>query len=487
MGCLFGCFRIKDGERRNHLISSSIASRSEVINGEKLVSKKLASFFLREEEEDSPCEQADYLNSQQKIDKVSSDRELQYEAKFLKSCGALLETPAEIRKTSENINAGSHDKDGIPSISSWLPSMSGRVLLMEGKNAELLGSPAESHESSGFPETGSSTCKGHQSSRHYVGALRSDSSSKSLHFEGVKHEPGLEESWMSSFSLDATPIKREDKQIPMFGSKHSPFPTPLKVTEEMYTPATAYPGNFENLRSGKNARIRTQYVYPVLNPVESFSQWKVLKEGSYEPGQSQDIPEQEKNASLDTGKKSQMTSQTSASQDSKLYHSLEFTSPGNERRQHISAASSANNSLREKPSTNMTPLGRKIPLDQDDPDLVVASLSQWLKPPSANKEVSEMFRRDKSHSGKSSDGDRPIIGMVAAHWNDEEPDRISPKSWDRNGIPNSTNKYKEDQKVSWHATPFEERLEKALSEEKLLSQRISFNKDESEESDTAAS
>ncbi|XP_010469791.1 PREDICTED: protein JASON-like isoform X2 [Camelina sativa] len=62
-------------------------------------------------------------------------------------------------------------------------------------------------------------------------------------------------------------------------------------------------------------------------------------------------------------------------------------------------------------------------------------------------------------------GDRPIIGMVAAHWNEKEQSLISPKWWDGNGIPNSTNKYKEDQKVSWHATSFEERLEKALSEE----------------------
>lgn len=28
--------------------------------------------------------------------------------------------------------------------------------------------------------------------------------------------------------------------------------------------------------------------------------------------------------------------------------------------------------------------------------------------------------------------------------------------------------------MSWHATPFEERLEKALSDEKLLSQRFEF-------------
>ncbi|OMO52116.1 hypothetical protein COLO4_37405 [Corchorus olitorius] len=59
--------------------------------------------------------------------------------------------------------------------------------------------------------------------------------------------------------------------------------------------------------------------------------------------------------------------------------------------------------------------------------------------------------------------DRPIIRMVAAHWNEDESSHISPKWWDGNGIPNSTKKYKEDQKVSWHATPFEERLKKALS------------------------
>ena len=32
----------------------------------------------------------------------------------------------------------------------------------------------------------------------------------------------------------------------------------------------------------------------------------------------------------------------------------------------------------------------------------------------------------------------------------------------------------QDQKVSWHATPFEERLEKALSDESLISQRFVY-------------
>ncbi|RDX83234.1 Protein JASON, partial [Mucuna pruriens] len=69
---------------------------------------------------------------------------------------------------------------------------------------------------------------------------------------------------------------------------------------------------------------------------------------------------------------------------------------------------------------------------------------------------------------------------------------ISLKWWDGNGIPNTTTKYKEDQKVKWHATPFEERLDKALSEENFISRRkfvcgkpVAF--DEIEESDTASS
>ncbi|XP_071904212.1 protein JASON-like isoform X2 [Coffea arabica] len=48
---------------------------------------------------------------------------------------------------------------------------------------------------------------------------------------------------------------------------------------------------------------------------------------------------------------------------------------------------------------------------------------------------------------------------------------VSPKWWDGNGIPNTTHKYREDRKVCWHETPFEERLEKALFEETFIRQR----------------
>ncbi|KAK8488895.1 hypothetical protein V6N11_075745 [Hibiscus sabdariffa] len=40
-----------------------------------------------------------------------------------------------------------------------------------------------------------------------------------------------------------------------------------------------------------------------------------------------------------------------------------------------------------------------------------------------------------------------MIGLVSAHWKEDESSRISPKWWDGNGILNSTTKYKEDQKT----------------------------------------
>ncbi|KAL9241302.1 hypothetical protein vseg_015428 [Gypsophila vaccaria] len=104
-----------------------------------------------------------------------------------------------------------------------------------------------------------------------------------------------------------------------------------------------------------------------------------------------------------------------------------------------------------------------------------ATLSKWLKPPlihgDGDRHNQEAASIRKANARKAP-ADRPIIGLVAAHWNEHEnTPHVPPKWWDGNGIPNSTTKYKEDQKVRWHATPFEERLEKALSEETCAPQR----------------
>ncbi|KAJ7557146.1 hypothetical protein O6H91_05G113500 [Diphasiastrum complanatum] len=75
------------------------------------------------------------------------------------------------------------------------------------------------------------------------------------------------------------------------------------------------------------------------------------------------------------------------------------------------------------------------------------------------------------HASQKSPSERPILGAVAAHW--VNPESAEPQ-WDGKGIPNSTTKYKEDQKVSWHTTPFEIRLERALATEVEVPQRNLF-------------
>jgi hypothetical protein len=233
-------------------------------------------------------------------------------------------------------------------------------------------------------------------------------------------------------------------------SKPSPKPTPLKLLDDMQTPGTVFPANLETSDNGKT-RFRSQHVYSVLNPVESASQWKLLKEDDFNSPRLSGEPRE----------------------------SLE---------QSESATPKPERGVKESSS------GKDLKVE--------ASLSSWFKPsqstlgednPTTGTASSKNFRFGRTP------GDRPIIGMVAAHWNENEPSQISPKWWDGNGIPNSTNKYKEvrhttvfilfsllalivdafkepsfciqDQKVSWHATPFEERLEKALSEESVISQR----------------
>ncbi|CAK8538715.1 unnamed protein product [Lathyrus sativus] len=101
-----------------------------------------------------------------------------------------------------------------------------------------------------------------------------------------------------------------------------------------------------------------------------------------------------------------------------------------------------------------------------------ASLSSWLEPASINMEEGNWEMESGADFEILQSADTPNIGVVPAQLNEDEDSHfVSPKRPEVNGIPNTTKKYKEDQTVKWHATPFEERLDKALSEEKHLSQR----------------
>ncbi|KAJ6920414.1 protein JASON-like isoform X2 [Populus alba x Populus x berolinensis] len=471
MGCFFTCLRTKEdrsNRSRPHAISSD-SLRCEPTLEAGVSKNRLSSLFLAEEKEeslrgdvDNPCLGSSHIN-----------KGLRDEAKFLKACGTLTETPIEIRKACEKFNGSpALDKDSEPSkFHSWLPSTSIKKLQLDNQTVQPL-TPVKLCEGWGkdsvsSEQTPSSSCitnvhaseDSESGSRERVIKVQANENddvvagppwlstsivqnrNKSVRFECDFDTSSSKGS--SSENSCQVPGKYESPGN-LSVSKPSPKPTPLKLLDDMQTPGTVFPANLETSGNDGKTRIRSQHVYSVLNPVESASQWKLSKEDDF--------------------------------------NSLRLSGEPRE-------------SLEQSESATPKP-ERGVKESSSGKDLKVeASLSSWFKPlqstlgednPNTGTASSKKFRFGRTP------GDRPIIGMVAAHWNENEPSQISPKWWDGNGIPNSTNKYKEDQKVSWHATPFEERLEKALSEESVISQRKPISGgpivfDECEESDTALS
>ncbi|KAE9614842.1 hypothetical protein Lalb_Chr04g0248951 [Lupinus albus] len=443
MSCFFNCFRIRNNRRHlptSKLISTSSSSPS---NDVIISQNSLSSLF-------QPQNSAGKGNFGVVSQGEGDDQGLRDEAKFLKACGTLAGTPDEIKKSSRKLNVLPSGRDSEPSgFHSWLPSASVEKLQFNVQPFE--------------PPTPIKLC---QELRDSTNSLEHTPSSCISNAEDTERESpdcteGSRIEILQSANLNAnnavsispwpaTDTQRKNKSvrfecetdISSCGKGKSPYPTPLKLFEEMQTPGTVYPASLEDLPNGKH-RVRSQFVFPACGPGGNIFPCKILEEKDFDPGQDpSDSVEQSQNATRTPGK------------------GLKTVSKENE--------------LKEE-----------------------ASLSSCLKPASITQEVKnkamETAYSQTQYLHKTPASDRPIIGLVAAHWKADDDSHISrPKWWDGNGIPNSTTKYKEDQKVNWHATPFEERLEKALSEGSLISQRklvsgkqVDF--DEIEEGDTALS
>ncbi|CAN4110104.1 unnamed protein product [Withania somnifera] len=499
MGCLFDCFRIKDEslppDSKSHLISQSITPKEPVVSRNR---SPLSSLFNSEEkgkDDDLHETEKAYQDAGTPNSKLDT-KELRDQAKFLKACGTLPETPAEIRKglaKCKDLSAPTRDVEPLK-FKSWLSD-----LAVEKLNLDLLPdhpiTPIKSNgleKQSGSLDHTSSSCM--MDGQYDLSLLKnsihcSDLSllKNSIHCSGSSNTPTSIEvnanqahrdaasvvspicassvqnmnkivrfdcdsdlsavsSKSTSSVLDSENSKQTEFSGNYYASKNSPYPTPLKLSDEMQTPGTVFPTYLDNT-GNKTARIRSQYVYPVLNPVDKASQLELSNE--------------------DCGSRLRPSNMTESGE-----------SPNE-------ASFSSDLGISEL---------RKASSDKDSK--VETSLSMWPKPSSINQDKGKQHTgsvySNHVHYGRTP-GDRPILGLVAAHWKEDENSRISPKWWDGNGIPNSTNKYKEDQKVSWHATPFEERLEKALSQESSIPQRkplsgtTPFAFSDMEESDTAVS
>lgn len=210
--------------------------------------------------------------------------------------------------------------------------------------------------------------------------------------KSVRFECDLDQTHSSNSSENSSSRKPESRGKISF-SVSSPNPTPLKLSDEMQTPGTIYPVHMESAGKGR-PRIRSQFVHSVSNLMENACLYKVHNDshGSLEQAKQQLYKEQ-----------------------------IEDESP-----------SSAD-------------YGEKVEESSDEKmSKFEASFSPWLNRINEDGKENTAVLNDRTpRVAAMTPGDRPIIGLVAAHWNENEETEISPKWWDGNGIPNSTTKYKE--------------------------------------------
>ncbi|CAA7026402.1 unnamed protein product [Microthlaspi erraticum] len=448
MACFLDCFRARDDRSTGNLVARSSLAKSK--RGQDSQNHLSALFISEEKAASSPCLDKERFD----LDSIHIDKGLRDEARFLKACGTIPETPIEIRKASQNLS--SPQPSGSSRFHSWISSNSAI-----GFHLDESPTPMKACEEVGRPsftsEQTPNSCVIDVRDTVTMPSVSSDSTEADTAFKGeldrpdrpmltagktksVRFECDLDQTHSSNSSENSSSTKAESGGKMSF-SVSSPNPTPLKLSDEMQTPGTMYPANMESAGKGK-PRIRSQFVHSVSNLMENACLYKVHNDshGSLEQAKQQLYKEQ-----------------------------IEDESPPS------SAA-----------------YGEKLEESSDEKlSKFEASFSPWLN--RINEESDEniaVFLNERTPRVTAmTPGDRPIIGLVAAHWNEDEQTEISPKWWDGNGIPNSTTKYKEDQKVSWHATPFEVRLEKALSEEGVqnLFPRRKLEVMEEDEGDTGTS
>nr|XP_004495071.1 protein JASON [Cicer arietinum] len=231
-------------------------------------------------------------------------------------------------------------------------------------------------------------------------------------------------------------------------------------TEEVESPIPICERDVKSIGFNSNARDRSVYVHPVLNPVENLSQWKVVKAKRTIPLR----PLKENNVCSNSNHESQVAfgvkevSETETPKklnreiavDASLSNWLASseTTP-------VNKACLYGGGVAATPDRSASQQGSNSVISHEDRPILGALTLDEIKQFSATSSPRKSPCR--------SPDEMPIIGTVGSYWNftGSAEDSASVSSF--KGIPNTTSKYREDKKVTWHATPFETRLEKALN------------------------
>ncbi|XP_062229535.1 protein JASON-like isoform X2 [Phragmites australis] len=345
------------------------------------------------------------------------EKELRREANYLKLCGTISEIPTELRNESHEINLEDTNEFNMPTNATATNCIS----LFEANSSE--GCRCEEHHT-----------------------MRPDLNIENTH---------------SSF-LEKSPFQNINHKL--FERSGSPFPTPLVLKDDVETPGTIYTSHRGASMSGKRVRTRKQFIYPVLRPIENKLQQMELTEDS-SPLASFNPPKK-RNLGADSIKKPQQSSSTSVAKPG-LSKSPSFSSPDINASCQVKETLSLEESKCQIGSVELLDGGELSKFNSDEKHAAL-SLSHWLKSSFTdvgNQCAVKCAAGDQSYDECSLLAERPAFIASDLNWDVENPTPMLPKTWDGNGIPNTTARYKEDQVVSWHATPFEERLLKVLSDE----------------------
>ncbi|CAM8976699.1 unnamed protein product [Rhodiola kirilowii] len=216
------------------------------------------------------------------------------------------------------------------------------------------------------------------------------------------------------------------------------------------------------------ARGREGYDHSVLNPVENLSQWKALKSIGKPPPQQP----QKENSALDFKKPPAISfshepkfNQAASLKSKMRQHQTQqmavdaslsnwLMSPEPPRKSNASTVAFHN--VIPQQTASQGSYSSYSPNSLDDRPILGALTVEEIKLISRNSSP-------RKSPSKSPD-DMAIIGSVGSYWSNEKSDKDSSLVSSHKGIPNTTSKYREDMRVNWDSTPFETRLEKALSE-----------------------
>ncbi|KAL5711962.1 hypothetical protein ACHQM5_014183 [Ranunculus cassubicifolius] len=252
----------------------------------------------------------------------------------------------------------------------------------------------------------------------------------------------------------------EHKQTVVSESSESFFSLPSAVQKRgSESPLAEKEVNSPQPKEQNSTRDRVNH--SVLNPIENLTQWKAVKMGSKPPlKQQKEKTDAVKGVQIPFSLEPNFKFSTFSS-PSKMDHSGSL-------KDDITVDTSLSNWLGSSESTPSTKTcnfsfgtesvhksPRSSPRSNEDRPILGALTVEEIRQFSANSSP----RKSPSRSPD----DMPILGTVGSYWSHTgQTTNSSSNSSTYKGIPNTTSKYREDKLVSWHTTPFEKRLERAL-------------------------